>query len=226
MNRLLLGTRKGLVIYEHQDGDWKHVHQAHVGIPVPYATIDPRTGTLWACLDHGHWGQKLQRSLDEGVTWEEVTAPAYRDGDEIKDDVPATLSYLWVLEPGGAAEEKRLYIGTEPGGLFRSDDGGDGFKLVEGLWNHPSRTEAWFGGGRDHPGIHSVVVDPRDSRRVLVGISCADQTRNGSLRTYVITSQIMQQLEERLRMRSQRLRSSGRSTFADTPNLCFPLATM
>ena len=172
-SRLLLGTRKGLVIYDNQDGDWKLVHQAHVGIPVSYATVDPHTGTLWACLDHGHWGQKLQRSVDQGVTWEEVAAPAYRDGDEIKDDVPATLSYLWVLEPGGEAEEKRLYIGTEPGGLFQCDDAGEEFKLVEGLWNHPSRKEEWFGGGRDHPGIHSIVVDPRDTRRVLVGISCA-----------------------------------------------------
>jgi photosystem II stability/assembly factor-like uncharacterized protein len=66
-----------------------------------------------------------------------------------------------------------MYVGTEPGGLFRSDDGGDSFQLVEGLWNHPSRADRWFGGGRDYPGIHSVVVDPRDSTRVLVGISCA-----------------------------------------------------
>jgi hypothetical protein len=30
----------------------------------------------------------------------------------------------------------------------------------------------WFGGGYDYPGIHSICVDPRDSRHVTVGISC------------------------------------------------------
>ena len=44
---------------------------------------------------------------------------------------------------------------------------------MESLWNHPSRAEHWFGGGRDHPGIHSVVVDPRNSDHLYVGISCA-----------------------------------------------------
>ena len=39
------------------------------------------------------------------------------------------------------------------------------------LTNEPSRRE-WFGGGYDVPGIHSICVDPLNSRRVLVGISC------------------------------------------------------
>jgi photosystem II stability/assembly factor-like uncharacterized protein len=134
---------------------------------------DHRTGTLWASIDHGHWGQKLHRSDDNGETWEEVTAPKYPEGAEVKDGVPAAVRYLWVLAPGGDDEPERFYIGTEPGGLFRSDDGGRSFSLVEGLWNHPSRRGQWFGGGRDEAGIHSVWVDPRDSRRVLTAISCA-----------------------------------------------------
>jgi len=52
---------------------------------------------------------------------------------------------------------------------------------VKGLWNHPSRPEHWFGGGRDEPGIHSILVDPRDEKRILVGISCAGvfETKDG-----------------------------------------------
>lgn len=102
-----------------------------------------------------------------------MPSPAYPQGAEIKEGLPATLRYLWVLAPGGGDQPLRLYLGTEPGGLFQSDDGGASFCLVEGLWNHPSRKTQWFGGGRDHPGVHSVVVDPRNSRRVLAGISCA-----------------------------------------------------
>ncbi len=171
--RLLVSTRKGLVIYERRGDAWRFALEAHLGIPVAYSTLDARSGVLWACLDHGHWGQKLQRSRDGGQEWEEVVAPAYPEGAEIKPGEPATLKYLWVLQPDATSGGQRLYIGTEPGGLFRSDDGGEQFQLVSSLWNHPSRVGSWFGGGRDHAGIHSVVIDPRQPERVLVGVSCA-----------------------------------------------------
>jgi photosystem II stability/assembly factor-like uncharacterized protein len=86
--------------------------------------------------------------------------------------MPATLRYIWAMADGGAEQPKRLWIGTEPGGLFSTDDGGDTWDLNEALWNHPSRM-GWFGGGRDYPGIHSICVDPRDPNHLHVGISCA-----------------------------------------------------
>ena len=180
--RLLVGTRKGLFVLERDGKGWKHARHAHAGIPVSFAFLDPRTDRMWACLDHGHWGQKLERSDDFGETWEEVAAPVYPDDAVLKSGKPATLRYQWVMAPGGDDEPGRVYVGTEPGGLFASDDGGDSFHLVESLWNHPTRLPAegeeegrggWFGGGRNHPGIHSVVVDPRDSKRVWIAISCA-----------------------------------------------------
>jgi photosystem II stability/assembly factor-like uncharacterized protein len=170
---LILGTRKGLLIFERRGGSWRHARTAHLGVPVPYAFYDSRTGLLWASLDHGHWGTKLSRSADLGSTWTEVAAPKYPADAEVKDGVPATLRYVWVMAGGGADHPSRLYLGTDPGGLFRSDDGGETFELVAGLWNHPSRKTQWFGGGRDQPGIHSVLVDPRSSERVMVAISCA-----------------------------------------------------
>jgi len=169
---LILGTRKGLLQLEKHGGRWQVVRQSFIGDPIAYSMYDPRNGMLWACIDTGHWGQKLQRSKDWGETWEEVATPQYPEGAEISEGTPATLRYLWTMAPGGDDRPERLYIGTEPGGLFRSDDGGESFQLVEGLWNHPSRP-GWFGGGRDYAGIHSIIVDPRDSRRVLTGISCA-----------------------------------------------------
>ena len=57
-----------------------------------------------------------------------------------------------------------------PGGLFRSEDGGDSWQLMRSLWDRPERKQ-WSGGGADLPGIHSVVVDPRDSRHVALGVS-------------------------------------------------------
>lgn len=171
---LLLGTRKGLLRLEHSNGAYRLVRVSHEGIPVAYAARDPRTKSTWACLDHGHWGQKLSRSRDGGEHWEAVEAPKYPEHAKRPNGDAATLRYLWCFQHGGADQAGRLYFGTEPGGLFRSDDDGASFELVHGLWDHPSHTENfWFGGGRDTPGIHSILVDPRDSRRITIAISCA-----------------------------------------------------
>jgi len=170
---LLLGTRKGFIAYHFRNGRWQAENLSFEGVPVSIAYADPRTNTWWACLDHGHWGVKLHRSDDRGVNWEEVTAPAYPEGEEIKDGIPATTRYIWAMSHGGQNFRSRLWIGTDPGGLFVSEDAGSSFELVESLWRHPTRKEGWFGGGRDQPGIHSVVVDPRNENHIHVGISCA-----------------------------------------------------
>ena len=128
--KLLVGTRKGLLIMSRNGGDWQ-VESAHFeAIPVVYAFRDPRTDIIWVSLDHGHWGGKLHRSRDGGASWEEVAAPKYPEGDAVPPDftVPAKTNYIWLIEPGGADEPNRLYVGTDPGGLFLSDDGGDSFQ--------------------------------------------------------------------------------------------------
>ena len=172
-NRLLIGTRKGLVIYHRKDNEWHYQRTEFLGIPVSIAWTDERGGTWWACLDHGHWGCKLHRSDDEGQNWVEIEAPAYPEGEEAKEGKPAALRYLWAMAHGGADKPDVLYIGTEPGGLFKSTDAGKSFSLVRSLWDVPERKEFWFGGGRDFAGIHSIVVDPRDSDHIYIGISCA-----------------------------------------------------
>ncbi len=171
-DKLLVGTRKGLLILARDGADWQ-IESAHFeAISVVYAMYDRRNDTIWVSLDHGHWGGKLHRSRDGGASWQEVEAPKYPADATCPPDFtkPATTSYIWIIEPGGIDEPQRLYIGTEPGGLFLSDDGGDSFQLVESLWNHPSNTH-WFGGGRAYPGLCAIQVDPRDSRHLTVGIS-------------------------------------------------------
>ncbi|MCP4429328.1 MAG: glycosyl hydrolase [Chloroflexi bacterium] len=174
---LILGTRKGLIFMKRIGNEWRVVHEDFPGIPISYAFQDHRNGAVWACADHGHWGQKLHRSRDSGKTFEEIPTPKYPKGSVIFDvfsggqEKPAALSYLWEAVPGGDDQPERLYLGTEPGGLFQSDDGGETFHLVEGLWNHESRRKNWFGGGRDQAGLCSLVVDPRDSDHLFAGIS-------------------------------------------------------
>ena len=85
MNYLLLGTRKGLIVYQKINNQWKLLRTDFLGIPVSITYIDKQTNTWWACLDHGHWGVKLHRSLDEGKNWEEIKAPVYPEGEEVKE---------------------------------------------------------------------------------------------------------------------------------------------
>ncbi len=182
-HQILVGTNKGLVVVDKTVDGWKITKDYFRGFPVSMASVDCRTDTWWAFLAHRHWGQKLYRSPDRGESWESIKAPIYPKGAEIKKGINANLKNIWAFAEAGKDKEGELYLGTEPGGLFYSKNGGDTFELMEGLWNHPSRMNEWFGAGRDHPYIHSIVVDPRDSDHVYIAISCAGvfETMDGGL---------------------------------------------
>ncbi len=172
MNTLLVSTRKGLVVYQRSGNDWQIESTHFVGIPVSLAAEDERSGYWYAMLDHGHWGCKLHRSEDRGASWKELEAPKFPEGTMQNEDKEATVKYLWAFAIGHESEPGKIYVGTDPGGLFVSNDHGDSWDLNKGLWNHPSR-EKWFGGGRDNPGIHSILVNPKDASNLFVAVSCA-----------------------------------------------------
>ncbi|MCG6872796.1 MAG: exo-alpha-sialidase [Gammaproteobacteria bacterium] len=178
--RLLVCTRKGLfIVGRDSGGGWRIRDSAFLGVPVSLAFQEPGSGVIHAALDHGHFGVKLQRSDDGGGTWNERVAPAYppkpegvEDRDPMRNEpIPWSLKLIWALAGAHPEAPQTLWCGTIPGGLFRSDDGGDSWALVRGLWDHPGRSR-WFGGGADFPGIHSVLVDPRDPRHVTCAVSC------------------------------------------------------
>ncbi|NND31441.1 MAG: glycosyl hydrolase [Saprospiraceae bacterium] len=171
-NKVLVGTRKGLLVLEKADNKWKITGDHFMGIPVNMVFENEYNGDWWVALDHGHWGNKLQRSADHGETWEEIPAPVYPEGTFVKEDVPASLRYIWAFSPVTSEDGDQLWIGTEPGGLFKREPDGS-MSFVESLWNHPSRPDHWFGGGRDYAGIHSIVVDPRDEDHIYLGVSVA-----------------------------------------------------
>ena len=184
--RLQIGTRKGLFEYTRGAAGWQLDKVHFLGEPVSMLLTDPRDGAMYAGLALGHFGAKLRR-LDRGEsTWHECGVPVYPAGSEYNagppmDDQPppkkpASLVEIWSLEAGGANEPGVLWAGTIPGGLFRSSDRGETWQLNESLWNRPERDQ-WFGGGKDSPGIHSICVDPRDSRKVSVAVSCGGAWR-------------------------------------------------
>jgi hypothetical protein len=176
--KLYLGTRKGLIEAERTVTGWKLGRTSFLGVQIPMLLPDPRDGMLYAAVDHGHFGTKFHASSDGGATWEERTCPAYPPKpDDVQDvinfvtqtPIPWDLKKVWALEAG--AKDGELWCGTLPGGLFRSRDRGASWELVESLWNHPGRAK-WMGGGAEWPGIHTILVDPRNRRRVLLAVSC------------------------------------------------------
>ncbi|NQD93671.1 exo-alpha-sialidase [Pseudomonas sp. CrR25] len=166
---LYVATRKGLLTWSRAAGQWRLVRSDFLGEPVSMVLADRRDGYLYAALHLGHFGPKLWRSADAGQHWQELAAPAFAAAAEVEQG--PTVEMIWSLESAGADRPGMLWAGTIPGGLFRSEDRGDSWQLVESLWQRPERAQ-WFGGGYDQPGIHSICVDPRDSARLAVAVSC------------------------------------------------------
>lgn len=180
---LLVSTRKGLFVLRRDAGIWRIAGTAFLGDNVTLALHDRRDGSWYAALNLGHFGVKLHRSSDRGETWSECGVPSYAEGDEVitgdgKPARKAALKLIWSLESGAADQSGRLWAGTVPGGLFRSDDHGASWQLIRSLWDMPQRSH-WFGGGMDEPGIHSICIDPRDASRVHVAISSGGVWRSG-----------------------------------------------
>jgi hypothetical protein len=174
-DKLLVSTRKALFTVSRRGAEWDISAVDFLGSNVTLTMSDPRDGHHYAALDHGHFGVKLHRSTGNG--WEEIATPAYPpkpEGYEERDmwgrPIEWSTARIWAFAPGGPDEPGVIWCGTLPGGLFRSSDRGSSWEMIRSLWDHPKRKQ-WQGGGADLPGIHSICVDPRNSKRVVVGVS-------------------------------------------------------
>jgi hypothetical protein len=180
--RILVGTAKGLIEFSLKDSQRQTTTVHFKGYPVSMIFVDDTTQIWWVGLSHKHWGEKLHYSLDYGNSWQAAGLPSFK-GYTYRAGVAASLRKIWIMQR--ANQGNGFWLGTEPGGLFFSDDGGQQFQLNEALWNHPSRLDdnQWFGTGKDFPFIHSILVDPRNSQHVYVGVSCAGvfETTDGGI---------------------------------------------
>jgi hypothetical protein len=175
---IYVGTRKGLFVVDRRKSRWTISRTALLGDPISML-LPEADGKVTVAQSLGHFGVKIKRSTDAGVSFEERPVPVYPEQPEGVVDmdpihnkpIPWDLKSVWSLETGGADRPKELWCGTIPGGLFHSSDDGDSWDLVDSLWNHEGRKH-WMGGGAEYPGIHSVMVDPRDSNTLRVGVSC------------------------------------------------------
>ena len=180
--RLLVGTRKGGFVLtsdgrrERWDvdgphfGGWEIYHMK--GSPV-----DPKR--LYASQSSDWFGQVIHRSDDGGATWETV-------GNEFAyEGVPGTHQWydgtqhpwefkrVWHLEPS-LTDRDTVYAGVEDAALFRSGDGGKTWRELPGLREVKGHLWAPGAGGM---GLHTIVLDPQDPRRMYIAISAAGAFR-------------------------------------------------
>jgi photosystem II stability/assembly factor-like uncharacterized protein len=127
-----------------------------------HVAADPATGTIYGGGGNEWFGPAVWKSADLGRTWTHSSEGlAYAAGE-------TPIKTVWSVAPGvGGA----LYAGVEPAGLFRSRDGGETWRHVAGLREHPSRPNWQPGGGGLI--LHSLVPHPDDARQLWVGISAA-----------------------------------------------------
>jgi hypothetical protein len=175
MQTLLLASRKGLFVVHGEGAQWRITAHHFAGDPVTQVLSDPRTGHWYAALRLGHFGAKLRKSTDHGRNWVDISVPAFpakpASGALAEDPTPWNVELVWSLAPGAASEPGTLWAGCMPAGLFKSEDAGQSWTLNRALWEDPRRL-LWMGGGNDYPGMHSVLVDPRNPAHLRVAISC------------------------------------------------------
>lgn len=165
---LAVGTKKGLFLGRSRDRrhwDFTGPHFTMNGVySVAIDTRGPRPRVL-AGADSSHWGPSVSWSDDLGESWQEPSGPAVR----FPEHTGASLERVWQIRPAGPEAPGVVYAGTEPAALFRSEDGGETFSLVEALWEHPQRKD--WGAGFGGQGMHTVLTDPRDPERLTVAVS-------------------------------------------------------
>ena len=173
---VLVGTTKGLFSLASTGGrdHFEVAGPSFAGEEVYSTCVDTRgpSPRLFVGSVSNHWGPVLRRSDDLGATWteDERAALAFPAGSD------ASLARIWQLAPGPADQPDVLYAGVEPAALFRSDDGGSTFSLVQGLWDHPHRPRWEPGGGGLC--LHTVLLHPSDPERLLIAISAAGVYRS------------------------------------------------
>ncbi len=177
--RVLAGTRKGAFILtsDAKRETWNVSGPHFAGWEIYHvkgSPVDPNR--LYASQSSSWSGQVIQRSDDGGNTWTPVGNQFTYDGipgtHQWYDGTPHPWEFkrVWHLEPS-LTDADTVYAGVEDAALFKSTDAGKTWQELSGLRGHGSGPQWQPGAGG--MGLHTIVPDPTDPRRIYVAISAA-----------------------------------------------------
>jgi photosystem II stability/assembly factor-like uncharacterized protein len=177
--RVLVGTRKGAFLLT-SDGarrTWDVSGPHFAGWEIFHlkgSPVDPQRIYLSQTSDW--FGQLIQRSDDGGKTWEAM------DNKFVYEGVPGThlwydgtphpweFKRIWHLEPS-MTDVDTVYAGAEDAAIFRTTDGGKSWHELPGLRGHGSGS--YWQPGAGGMGLHTILIDPNDPKRIFIAISAA-----------------------------------------------------
>jgi photosystem II stability/assembly factor-like uncharacterized protein len=162
-----IGTRKGLWLAHSNDRNLWRLDGPHFLMrEVPSIGIDTRRGQprLLVGVRSEHWGPTVVYSDDLGQSWGETPQGAIR----FPEDTGAAVQRVWQITPD-VHDGHVVWASTEPQALWHSDDRGETFSLVRGLWEHPHRPQ--WGAGFGGAAIHTILPDPVHPEAMLVAMS-------------------------------------------------------
>jgi photosystem II stability/assembly factor-like uncharacterized protein len=177
--RVLVGTHKGAFVLtsDAKRARWDVNGPLFAGWDIYHAKGSPvEPNRLYASQCSGWFGQQIQRSDDGGKTWEPVGNEFKYDGvtgtHQWYDGTPHPWEFkrVWHLEPS-LSDPDVVYAGVEDAALFRSEDGGRTWHELPGLRNHESGPRWQPGAGG--MGLHTILLDPSNPKRIFIAISAA-----------------------------------------------------
>jgi photosystem II stability/assembly factor-like uncharacterized protein len=199
--RVLVGTKKGAFVL-NADGkrkDWSVNGPFFAGWEIYHmkgSPVDPNR--IYVSQTSSWFGQLIQRSDDGGKTWYQPGTPPDKDGPPAWPPTPSNkfaydvsegtgkpltthqwydgtqhpweFKRVWHLEPS-LADANTVYAGVEDAALFRSTDGGESWHELAGLRGHGTGPKWQPGAGG--MGLHTIILDPSNAKRIYIAISAA-----------------------------------------------------
>ena len=213
--RVLAGTRKGAFILtsDAKRAKWQVSGPHFAGWEIYHlkgSPVDP--DRIFASQSSGWFGQLIQRSDDGGKTWttpagglektpegfpkvdkntfsydtsaatgKPLTTHMWYDGSQH----PWEFKRIWHLEPS-LTDANTCYAGAEDAAMFRTTDGGKSWHELAGL--RAAKGNLWAPGAGGM-GLHTIVIDPKNPKRIYIAISSAGafRTEDGGLTWKPIT---------------------------------------
>jgi photosystem II stability/assembly factor-like uncharacterized protein len=200
--RVLVGTRKGAFIL-NSDGKrekWEVSGPHFAGWEMYHLKGSPADpNRIYASQTSGWFGQIIQRSDDGGKTWHQPGTPPGQEpapgppkaasNKFVYDAAAAPLTThqwydgtqhpwefkrVWHMEPS-LTDPNTVYAGVEDAAIFKSTDGGENWHEMPGLRGHGTGPKWQPGAGGMC--LHSIILDPSDSKRMWIAISAAGAFR-------------------------------------------------